>query len=196
MTQPPITMEQISELETLAAAASPGPWRAGAVDTFHVFIPNRAPGALGPERVLLRMNEHFPFEADAAFIAAAREAVPALIARVRTLRGVVELGALTLCKLAVHMGVAKPNTDALPDGPAPLWEAWTKAQERIAALEADLAEVKHRYGRALDAIKAHHGPSDTLAQAIEGLIETTEEAKAEAKLLEAENAALRAKAGA
>lgn len=53
----------------LAEAATEGPWRAGAVDTWHVFAPNRGPDAMGPERVLLRMNEHFPYMADAAHIA-------------------------------------------------------------------------------------------------------------------------------
>lgn len=53
----------------LAEAATPGPWRAGAVDTWHVFAPSTHADAMGPERVLLRMNMHFPFVADAAHIA-------------------------------------------------------------------------------------------------------------------------------
>lgn len=67
--------------------ATPGPWRAGVVDTDRVFVPYA--GALeGPngERVILRMNAHFPFCEDAAFIAAAREDVPRLLSEVRRLR--------------------------------------------------------------------------------------------------------------
>jgi hypothetical protein len=59
------------DLYAKAKAASPGPWRNGTQERWHVFVPNNQPLAMGPERVLLRMNEHFPFEADAAYIAAA-----------------------------------------------------------------------------------------------------------------------------
>lgn len=58
--------------------ATPGPWRQGNVETYHVFCPYA--DALAPElgRVLLRMNTHFEHEADTAFIAAARTREPLL----------------------------------------------------------------------------------------------------------------------
>jgi hypothetical protein len=60
----------IDKLEALARAATPGPWREGQVEVWNVFVPGH--GSLGPERVLLRMNQHFEkFRDDATFIAAA-----------------------------------------------------------------------------------------------------------------------------
>lgn len=86
-----MTPAELDALERLCEAATPARWRAGAVEKHHVFARHdEGLAGLGGERVLLRMNEHFPHEADAAFIAAAREAVPALIAEVRHLRTVVE----------------------------------------------------------------------------------------------------------
>ncbi len=61
-------MSKSDELRALVAAMSARPWRQGRVEKHHVFVP--CAECLGPERVLLRMNEHFPHEADAAAIAA------------------------------------------------------------------------------------------------------------------------------
>lgn len=52
------------------ARMTAGPWRAGAVETYHVFCADGA--ELGPERVLLKMNTYFPYDADAAGIARLR----------------------------------------------------------------------------------------------------------------------------
>ena len=82
----------------LAEAATEGPWRAGAVDTWHVFAPNRGPDAMGPERVLLRMNEHFPYMADAAHIAHAHPGrVRAWLGAVARLREAVKKGHRSVC---------------------------------------------------------------------------------------------------
>lgn len=71
----------------LAGEATQGPWRAGDVETWHVFAPSTHEDAMGPERVLLRMNAHFPFAADAALIAyhhpARVVALAAVVARLR-----------------------------------------------------------------------------------------------------------------
>lgn len=78
-----MTQDELDRWEALANAATPGPWvlvdrdilggyEVHAPDDWTVF------GYNGPERT------------DAAFIAAARDAVPALIAEVRRLRGLVE----------------------------------------------------------------------------------------------------------
>ncbi len=56
------------ELRAVFAAMSARPWRQGRVEKHHVFV--LCADGFGPERVLLRMNEHFPHEADAAAIAA------------------------------------------------------------------------------------------------------------------------------
>lgn len=67
----------------LLAKATPAPWREGTVERFHVFAPNTHPEAMGPERVLLRMNEHFPHVDDARLIAALRNAAPEMLAIAR-----------------------------------------------------------------------------------------------------------------
>jgi hypothetical protein len=69
-------------------AATPGEWRQGSIEKYHVFVECRDAESLGQERVLLRMNTHFDYEADAAFIAEARVAVSDLLVentRLRTL---------------------------------------------------------------------------------------------------------------
>lgn len=68
----------VAGLRALLAGATPGPWRHGSVERYHVFVP--CADCMGPERVILRMNEHFPHEADAALIVAAVNALPALLA--------------------------------------------------------------------------------------------------------------------
>ena len=76
----PMSTEELKACRERAEAATPGPWRVGSVETYHVFVPCST--CMGPERVLLRMNEGFDYGADAAFIASAREDVPRLLATV------------------------------------------------------------------------------------------------------------------
>lgn len=68
-----ITEEQLDELERKAAAAgseTPGWWRPGAVEKYHVFA--QCDDGIAPPlgRVLLRMNVHFPHEQTMEHIAA------------------------------------------------------------------------------------------------------------------------------
>ena len=76
----------LDDLEAKARAATPGWRRQGTAEKHHVFIQHDH--GIAPElgRVLLRMNEHFPYEADAAFVAACSpDVVLALVGRVREL---------------------------------------------------------------------------------------------------------------
>lgn len=71
------------DLDTLAArlaAMTPGPWRVGSVERWHIIVPypESIAGPCG-ERVLLRANEHFPYGADLAGIADLRNAADELI---------------------------------------------------------------------------------------------------------------------
>lgn len=76
----PMTPEELRACRERAEAATAGPWRVGSVETYHVFVPCST--CIGPERVFLRFNEHFPHGADAAFIAHARTDVPRLLATI------------------------------------------------------------------------------------------------------------------
>lgn len=70
--------DAIAKLRALEDAATPAPWREGAVERENVFCAHGA--TIGPERVLARMNREFPgFKRDAALIAAMRNALPALL---------------------------------------------------------------------------------------------------------------------
>lgn len=69
-----MTDEQLNEIESLAAAATPGPWRQ---DRWSVWADQYGPTVSRARAMNL---------ADAAFIAASRSAVPALIAEVRGLQ--------------------------------------------------------------------------------------------------------------
>lgn len=86
----------LNALQAICDAATPGPWRAGSVEREKVFCPH---DGIGPERVVATVNPYFP-EAhipDAALIAMAREAMPALIAELREARASLE-------KLPHHCG--------------------------------------------------------------------------------------------
>lgn len=82
-----MTPEQLNELERLANAATPGPWRV-CHDEPHIVIDSRF-GVDDPDGGIVAecggKAFHSPFPENAAFIAAARDAVPYLIAEVRRL---------------------------------------------------------------------------------------------------------------
>ena len=79
-----LTEEELARLEALEAAATPGEWRAGTVDTDCIFVPSTHPDRISFEHVALRMNKHFDtHEADARLIAAMRNAFPALLKAAR-----------------------------------------------------------------------------------------------------------------
>lgn len=80
-----MTNDELDRLEALAGAATAGPWaaRPDRCGVFHTVDDARGCSVLdwhdGPNEPTFRM------QADAEFIAAAREAVPALVAEVRRL---------------------------------------------------------------------------------------------------------------
>lgn len=78
--------ERLKELEALAEKASPGPWDA-CRDEFVGWTVNSASWEVG------LIGQHDAAPPDAAFIAAAREAVPWLISELRRLRLIGALGA-------------------------------------------------------------------------------------------------------
>jgi len=85
-----------NELLAIERAMTPGPWRAGTVDTSRLFFPDPN-GLAGPcgESVLLCMNEHFPrFRADIAGIATQRNHAGPLAELVRACELWAELGQL------------------------------------------------------------------------------------------------------
>jgi hypothetical protein len=88
MTHEAMTEAELDELDDHAAAAgreSGSEWRAGSVERFHVFTTTGA--TMGPDRVLLRMNEHFAHTKTADFIAAASPGVVRrLVAEVRRVK--------------------------------------------------------------------------------------------------------------
>lgn len=91
VTEPSGVGNDFAELERRARAATQGLWRQGSVEKYNVFVPCTGDECMGNERVLLRMNTHFPYkaeyEADAAYIEAARPSIVlALIAELRRLR--------------------------------------------------------------------------------------------------------------
>ena len=92
MTPAPITREQLDAWEELAKAATPGPW--GVSTGYGEDSAEAVCMAPGVRNYLLDVVVRSGRDGgtdntveDAAFIAAAREAVPALIARVKELEG-------------------------------------------------------------------------------------------------------------
>ena len=74
-----LSEEDLAAMEDRASAATPGPWTTGGDSCGEAYWFGVA---AGEEDVA----DHVPSEADAAFIAAARQDVPALITEVRRLR--------------------------------------------------------------------------------------------------------------
>lgn len=84
-----LTEEELARLEALEARVTPTPWRAGNVELDGIFVAATHADRMGPERVLLRMNQHFNgYDLDAQFIAAMRNALPALLASARAVQRV------------------------------------------------------------------------------------------------------------
>ena len=79
-----MTEQDLAAIEALANAATPGPWR-------HQTAANAdAPDDYGAVKVGGTLLIDDAPDADCAFVCAARDAVPALVAEVRRLRGLVE----------------------------------------------------------------------------------------------------------
>lgn len=104
-----LTPERLAEIEAQAVAASPGPWRPSSteypgVDSLMVWSPQPDQG--GMERCVLRAATNFAGQGamDVAFVAAARQDIPVLIAEVRRLRADREAGARKhVCSYCGHL---------------------------------------------------------------------------------------------
>ena len=74
-----ISKDERERDKAVCEAASPD-WRAGVVETDNIYVRSTHPNAVGPERVLMRANIHFPYEADVRAAAHCRNRLPAYIA--------------------------------------------------------------------------------------------------------------------
>lgn len=83
-----MTEEELARLEELASKATPGPWEwvAGSDALHATTVPHEWHEDETAKIIVTDSHVYPPHGADAAFIAAAREAVPALLAEVRRLR--------------------------------------------------------------------------------------------------------------
>lgn len=82
-----MTNDELDRLDALAAAATRGPWKAAGLPSPRwIHTPSYVALAEALES-RTRAEGKLDAEANAAFIAAARDAVPALVAEVRRLRG-------------------------------------------------------------------------------------------------------------
>lgn len=147
----PMSPEELRACRERAEAATAGPWRAGSVERDAVFIP--WPQGMGPERVLLRMNEHYPHDADAAFIAHARTDVPRLLATVATRDEEIRRIAEAIGRMREADGHAPFPASA--DELVRRAEELTRAEEERGDARAALSEHRHA---ALFAAGIHGGP--------------------------------------
>ena len=74
-----ITKEQ-RDRDTAICEAATTDWREGAVEKWHLYCRATHPDRASDERVLMRANEHFPYEADVRAAAHCRNRLPAYIA--------------------------------------------------------------------------------------------------------------------
>lgn len=139
-----MTDEELTTLDALASAATAGPWQAaeghtyrdGRVEHTESFV--RLPGgdvALAEEVVDPATGE--PSNANAAFIAASREAVPALIAEVRRLRGALGYSEQRVTMLRAELSEALDESRQALDALHTRCDALEgAAREYLAALDA------------------------------------------------------------
>ena len=113
----------LDAVERAERAMTPGPWRHGSVERHHVFCSEGDRSLLCPEagRVLLRMNEHFPHDSNAAGIVALRNAAPALIAEVRRLRALLQVLARAASRYVPPGDASDPAVTSAPS------QAWGRA---------------------------------------------------------------------
>jgi hypothetical protein len=110
-----VTPDQLAELRRLAEAATPGPWESShnvdppSDDNYHPNNPNREGRGEGPTITGTYRDVKAMAAADAAFIAAARTAVPALCAEVERLTA--QVAALTQCVTEARRELAVVEQD-------------------------------------------------------------------------------------
>ena len=73
-----ISKEEREKDKAICEAASTD-WREGAVEKWHLYCAATHPDRLCHERVLMRANEHFPYEADVKAAAHCRNRLPVYI---------------------------------------------------------------------------------------------------------------------
>lgn len=159
----------LDAVEAAERAMTPGEWRHGSVERHHVFCSEGDRSLLCPEagRVLLRMNEHFPHDSDAAGIVALRNAAPALIAEVRALRAEVAAAKwpklrAEIARLTAELDAARAEVNCGQDGPcvkapgcARHWQERNRElADELAAARAVPADVEAAIGL-VDAIVEH-----------------------------------------
>jgi hypothetical protein len=137
---------ELDAIEARAKAATPGPWRQGAVDKIRVFgDPDGETLAPGLGRCVCIVNQWTGEErrdADAAFIAAAREDVPRLVAALREARKqlaeVVDYAARQDAELAtLRAEPARRTADAALDAAASWEQRLRNAMKNIASVTED-----------------------------------------------------------
>lgn len=106
---------QIDQWRALAEAATPGPWKLHLVDDTTIISNNGLDICTTCDSAEVERHDSYNIEyermeADAAFIAASREAVPALIAEVERLREA--LGAAIGNMMNVQIGLGAGDTKA------------------------------------------------------------------------------------
>lgn len=143
-------MIDVKRLRELEKAATPGPWRVGSVETFHVFVPHPE-GLVGPggERVLLRFNEHYPHDADADLIVWLRNNCAALLDAAERVE------AIDAPRTSDDLSTAwAQKVDALRETVKLAKEEMNRAQQRAAVLDRQreeacgLAEVERQRAEA------------------------------------------------
>jgi hypothetical protein len=160
----PLTDVELAEIEARRAAASPGPWRPGACQKYNVFIPY-ADALEGPhgERVVLRMNEHFPYEADASFVGHAWEDMGRLIATVAHLQ-------LVLAQESDECSLRAARIDQLTYELSDRERDLRTRDEELARLRQACARAATYVDRATAIIKASLGADEAAIKDALGLV--------------------------
>jgi len=140
----------IDGIERRARKATPGPWRAGVTQREHAVWVHDA-SALGQERLLLAMNEHYPNIDDRVYLASVPpELVLELISRAREARPLVVRTARISTKRADRLDITrKSGKEGL--FLAPTWETLNpvldarKRCPKDGPLSAEFLEAWERY---------------------------------------------------
>lgn len=113
-----ITDEQLDEWGRLAEAATPGPWEAGPWWEYELAV--FAAQARAPLAAVLSVpRPRATNDANTALICASRDAVPALIAEVRRLRGITHAQSEQVCDIAEQREVFREMLRKHGIGPDP-----------------------------------------------------------------------------
>ncbi len=109
--------KEARERDRAICEAATTDWREGAVEKWHLYCAATHPERMAHERVLMRANENFPYEADVKAAAHCRNRLPDYIAALDEAereRAEVAADVLTLLD-AYERGYDIPNDSALRD---------------------------------------------------------------------------------